>query len=356
MEKFYVLDSDDPLQYNQWISIWQNWGSCEVFAHPEYVRIFTRKCDSALCAVQESIAGLIMLPMILRPIAAEVWADENYYYDVVAPYGYGGPYVSGSYDMEKFWLEFTRWAAQKKVISSFFRLSPFAADIRGFVDIVEPCGGVVIRSLVEGKEEIWRNFKHSVRTCVRCAEQAGLTVEFDAHGERSDDFIRIYYQTMKRLNASQWYFFPHHFFDNIVLKLAGQFVFGHVMYQGDIIASKLILLSQERIYPFLGGSDNKFMDFNPNQILDTQIFYWGIDHGKKSCVLGGGYDGQEDGVFQYKKKFAPSGVIPYIIGKHIFDKSTYFNLCKKRRQYEVNNGNAWNSETVFFPAYRTKDD
>ena len=356
MKSFHLLEAATPGQYEKWMKIWADWPQREVFAHPEYVNLFARECDCAICAIQESSDGLIILPMILRPLSAEVWAEEgNEHYDLVAPYGFGGPYVAGRYDMEDFWRNFQDWAIKTGVISAFFRFSPFAADIRELIDSVETNGGNVIRSLTEGCEGIWMDYKHPVRTCVRCAEQNGVTVEFDETGKSIAAFIKIYYRTMKRLHATQRYYFPEEFFCKIVKNLSGQFFLSNAMYQGKVIACKLVLSSQNHIYPFLGGADESFFNLNPNQLLDTHIFYWGVEHEKKTCVLGGGYDGY-DGVFQYKKKFAPAGVVHYLVGKHIFDRVAYQKMCEKRKLHELARGQSWTDDGTFFPAYRSKND
>jgi len=353
MKPFLLLDAANIEEYESWIRIWSAWPLREVFAHPEYVKLFARDCDRAICAVQENADGLILLPMILRPISEEIWAGaDDEHFDAVAPYGFGGPYVAGFYDMEGFWHQFQKWGAEERVISAFFRLSPHAANISEFIDTVEVCGGNVIRSLMEGRDEIWKDYKHAVRTCVRCAEQSGVTVVFDKTGESFPDFIRLYYQTMRRCHASQQYYFSKEFFRKIMMRLSGQYFLAHAMYQGEVIASKMVLSSQDHIYPFLGGADDAFLKLNPNQLLDTHIFNWGIEQTKKSCILGGGHDGF-DGVFQYKKKFAPSGVVPYRIGKHIFDSGVYQALCAKRKIYEAESGRIWVDNGTFFPAYRS---
>ena len=81
----------------------------------------------------------------------------------------------------------------------------------------------------------------------------------------------------------------------------------------------------------------------------------GIDHGKKWCILGGGYEGY-DGVFQYKKAFAPAGVVPFLVGKHIYYPSEYQDFCEKRKAHDLQNGLSWITNDSFFPAYRTKND
>lgn len=355
--QFMVLDATDRVQGEKWLEIWENWDLGDIFAHPEYVKLFTRECDKAICLVQKSDAGMILLPLILRPISVEKWADERCdLNDASAPYGYGGPYASGNFDLDLFWRHLTEWAKDNAVITLFFRLSPYATDIKNQVETLEVCGNIIVRTLTEGKSGIWMDYKHTVRTCVKSAECNGLTVEFDVQGEHLEDFVRIYYQTMRRLNAEKLYFFSPEFFQKIVNKLAGHFGFCHVRYQGKIIASKLVLVSKYHLYPFLGGSEEACFHLNPNPLLDTSIFNWGIDNKKTTCVLGGGYAGQTDGVFQYKKKFAPAGMVPYLIGKHIFDAEAYNCMLERRKRYEIENGGSWDENESYFPAYRANRD
>ena len=356
MRTFSVLDAANIREYETWVRLWSTWPLREVFAYPEYVKLFTRECDRAICLAQESTDGLILLPMILRPLSAEVWAGEhNKHYDIVAPYGFGGPYVSGKYDIVEFWHHFQQWAVEAGIVSAFFRLSPFAADINGLIDVVEMSGGNVLRSLAEGREGIWKDYKNTVRTSVRRAEHSGVTIKVDEIGESLSDFIPLYYRTMQRCHATQNYYFSTDFFRKITMNIPGQFFLSHAMYEGEVIASNLVLVSKENIYYYLAGSDENYFKMNPNQLLTTAVFQWGIEHGKKCCVLGGGYEGY-DGVFQYKKAFAPSGVVPFLVGKHIFDLNEYQKLCEKRKSHELTTGKRWIESETFFPAYRTKND
>ena len=353
---FKILDVADSNDHAVWLRLWEEWPRREVFAHPEYVKLFARGCDHAVCAVQETPRGMILLPLILRPLAAEPWAEKDSpYLDAIAPYGFGGPFVSGQYDMEEFALLFKAWAQNAGVVSAFFRLSPFAADIRNMVDTVDVSGGNVIRSLSEGYDEIWRDYKQLVRTHVKKATQSGVTAEFDEIGDSLPAFIRLYYRTMQRCNAAQQYYFSVDFFRKITTRLNGQYFLAKARYKDEVIASYLMLVSQESIYYYLAGSNENFFHLRPNQFLSDAVFQWGITHGKKWCVLGGGYEGY-DGVFQYKKAFAPSGVVPFLVGKHIFYPSEYQKFCEKRKAHELQNGLSWITNDSFFPAYRTKND
>ena len=354
---FKLLDAAVDSEYANWLRIWDNWPLREVYVHPEYVKLFARSCDRAVCAIGQTQEGVVMMPLILRPLRVEVWAecDDGQYLDAIAPYGFGGPYVSGKVDLREFWQQFKSWAMQNNIVSAFFRLSPFAADIHGMVDAVEVSGGNVIRSLAEGGEEIWRDYKQLVRTHVKKAEQNGVTAIFDETGDSLPAFIRLYYRTMQRCHAAQQYYFSMDFFRRIITRLAGQYFLAHAMYRGEVIASYLMLVSQDSIYYYLAGSNENYFTLRPNQFLTHRVFQWGMERQKKWCVLGGGYEGY-DGVFQYKKSFATSGVVPFLIGKHVFYPSEYKSLCERRQRHELQNGLNWTTNDSFFPAYRTKND
>jgi hypothetical protein len=356
METFSVFDAAVNDQADQWLSLWSNWNSREVFAHPEYVKLFARECDRALCAVLKGPSGAIILPVILRPLSTEVWSgqDNNKYYDVVTPYGFGGPYKSGNCDTTVFWREFERWAANMGVVSSFFRLSPFAADMRNVFE-VKIMGGNVIRSLTEGTDSIWDDYDPEVRRHIRRAQDFGLAVEVDETGERIDDFFELYHSTMKRLNALNNYFFSYLFFQRFIHNLQGQFVFFHVKYKENIIASSLSLVSQDNIYAFLLGADKDAFKMYPNEFFHHATINWGIRQGKKRYILGGGYNGY-DGIFHFKKRFAPRSVVPFEIGRRIHNEAEYKALCKIRQEYEEDRGRQWDVNSTYFPGYRRPGD
>ena len=60
MKEFRLLDAANTEDYESWLRTWSKWPLREVFAHPEYVKLFSRECDRAICAVQENADGLIL--------------------------------------------------------------------------------------------------------------------------------------------------------------------------------------------------------------------------------------------------------------------------------------------------------
>jgi lipid II:glycine glycyltransferase (peptidoglycan interpeptide bridge formation enzyme) len=242
-----------------------------------------------------------------------------------------------------------------RIISAFFRFSPFSADIKSLVSQVEVRNGNVIRSLPEGKDLIWQEYDKTVRHHIRRADSLGLKVEVDAKGKRMNDFLRIYYETMRRRNALPYYYFPERLFNNIFQTIPGSAMLFHVTNGNTVISSEMVLLAEKNMYAFLGGTDGRFTDMNSGELLSNSIINWGIENGKKQYVMGGGYRGH-DGIFQFKKKFAPNGTVPFEVGKHIFERTAYINMCERRKDYERQQCRDWAEDLSYFPAYRTQYD
>lgn len=349
MSNFYVLDQAVQSEYDQWLQLLKSWQNIEVFAHPDYAGLFARSCDRVLCAVCEQAHGTIIFPFILRPVRAEQWSNGGPdVYDIINPYGYGGQYFWGDVDAEEFWNVFDRWALDSKVVSVFARLSLFADQIIPFRGNVVQKSLNVIRRLDMDLESIWMDYEHKVRKNVKKALRMGVEIELDWDGRRLDDFLRIYYATMQRRNASQYYYFNDAFFRNIINRLNGQACLFHAVYEGQVISTELVLVSRENIYSYLGGTLAEFFELRPNDLLKHNIILWGHENHKKRFILGGGYE-ENDGIYHYKKAFAPGFDLPFKTGIRNYDDQTYAHLIQLRKEAEPD----WVPSPGFFPEYRS---
>ena len=278
-----------------------------------------------------------LFPFLLRPLAAEPWTElGETACDLVTPYGYGGAFAWNCEDgdAETFWDQFQSWAVAHRVVSSFARLSVFPEQQLPFAGEVAVNRPNIVRSLDLTPDELWRDFEHKVRKNVNCAKRSGLSVEVDPAGRRIDDFLAVYYATMDRRGAAAAaYFFSREFFACLIRGLPGQFVFFHALLAGRVVSTELVLLSAENMYSFLGGTLAEAFAQRPNDLLKHEAILWGRQAGKRAFVLGGGYDG-EDGIYRYKKSFAPDGSRPFCVARQIHDPAAYDRLVERRRQWE----------------------
>jgi lipid II:glycine glycyltransferase (peptidoglycan interpeptide bridge formation enzyme) len=196
-------------------------------------------------------------------------------------------------------------------------------------------------------DELWMDFEHKVRKNVNKARRSGVTVVVDPAGERLDDFLRIYNETMDRREAGGGYYFGRGFFERIGADLPGQHCYLHALHEGEVISTELVLVSEENVYSFLGGTDSRFFALRPNDLLKHEIIAWAKAQGKRRFVLGGGYE-PDDGIYRYKLAFAPHGAVPFFAGTRVLRPDAYEALVRARAAAEP----GWQPRPGFFPAYR----
>lgn len=352
--RLVALDARDAADREEWLSLWNDWPGREVSAHPAYVALFASEDETPLCMAFRGVSGGAMFPLIRRPLSALPFVGPGWCSaDLTSPYGYGGPFAWNitAEEAAEFWTSFSEWAAATSIVTVFTRLSLFPDQLLPFDgDVYELAPNIVMPLAGGSAASMWRAYDHKVRKNVNRARQSGLSIVSDA-GERLDDFMEIYELTMDRRGALAQYYFPRAFFEALVERLAGHFRFFHVLARGRVVSTELVLVSADNVYSFLGGTDPASFELRPNDLLKHTVAEWAIGERKSTYVLGGGYQAG-DGIYRYKKSFAPDGVTPFRVGRRVIDPACYAELQAARAAWESSQGNEWAPRPGFFPAYR----
>jgi len=357
MKLLQIWDAADPHERTAWKRYWEEWPGHEVFAHPDYVRLYAGQNVRALCAVASADGGHVLYPFLLRALCEEPYCQVSLgdCTDITTPYGYGGPFGWGTAwepdTLGAFWDQFDEWAARLHVVSEVVRFSLFPETLVQYPGDSRVVSENVVRVL-GNEDQVWRDFEHKVRKNVNKARANGVTVRVDEKGDRLDDFLGIYTGTMDRRNAGESYYFPREYFERIQQDLRGQFVYFHALVGDRVVSTELVLVSAYRIYSFLGGTDAAWFHVRPNDLLKVEIMKWARSAGKREFVLGGGYT-PGDGIYRYKLSLAPSGRVPFSIGYRMFDADAYKQLVESRRMFTSAQGLQWQPNPNYFPAYRS---
>jgi hypothetical protein len=353
--EFRVWNANDPSEAKAWERCWSEWPGREVYAHPGYVRLFGTEAAAPMCAAWESEDCGVLYPFLLRDLTGEPFCPPGVApaSDVITPYGYGGPFRWGDSQCiaSAFWREFDGWAHRRGVISEFIRFGLFQDALLDYPGRKEEKQANVVRSLNADGDALWMDFEHKVRKNVNKAQRSGVLVEIDPHGDRLDEFLVVYTRTMERRGALDQYYFTRDFFERIRDNLSGQFAYFHALHADSVISTELVLLSDYAVYSFLGGTLEEAFDLRPNDLLKYEIILWAKRQGKRTFVLGGGYQ-PRDGVFRYKLAFAPRGGVAFYTGWRVLDDEMYGRLIARRADLARTSGTEWTPRPGFFPAYR----
>jgi hypothetical protein len=345
-----VLDSELPEEKAIWLEAWTNSDARDAFAHPEYSALFRDKSTEARCAYYQTVDGTVLFPFLLRRIDD---CAESGLRDIATPYGYGGAYISKVSNsdrlMMEFWALFTAWEKQHDIVCETIRCHVLAVCGTYPGEKVKVTENVICE-LTPLAETQWMQFDHKVRKNVNKARREGVTVEMDEDGRRLADFLKIYYATMSRRNATSSYYYDRKFFERIVEKMKGSYVFANSIHRGEIVSTELVLVSATAIYSFLGGTNEGSYGVCPNDLLKHEVMNWARIKGFRYYVLGGGYV-PGDGIFRYKKAFAPEGVRDFFIGSRILAPVAYERLVEGRLE-RTGRGLAPPPRENYFPLYR----
>lgn len=274
---------------------------------------------------------------------------ENYF-DISTAYGYGGPlfleYKEENLEklVEEYRVAFEKYCIENKIVSEFIRFHPLIENHR-FMEKhmdVEYLRDTVYVDL-SNKDDILKNMKPGCRTAVRKAIKNNLIVE---ESKDLDVFIDLYRKTMIKNNAKEYYFFNDKFFENTIKYLGEQAKIFNVVKDDKVISSVIIIYYKDYIHYHFIGSDQEYSSYRPANLLIYEISLWGHDIGAKYFHLGGGYTGNDDSLFRFKKTFNPSGIKQFYIGKKIHIDDVYQRLVDKSNS---------NKESNYFPLYRESE-
>lgn len=270
--------------------------------------------------------------------------EEARFFDLITPYGYGGFWGNVS-DWDKLNHTYKAYCMENHYICEFVRFELFSDYHEHYDGEVETKTHNVVRSLELPIDEIWMDFKQKVRKNVKKANTFNLSCIIENSGTYLEDFLRIYYSTMERNDAEVEYYFSREFFERLN-EMPENIMYFHVVYEGKIVSTELVIYGSKNCYSYLGGTDREYFDMRPNDFLKYEIIKWAKERGLKNFVLGGGY-GTDDGIFKYKLCLAPHGIYDFRIGRRVFDDEAYSHLVDIRA---IDNPECRKAE--FFPKYR----
>ncbi len=298
-------------------------GKRDVFYSPGFAKacaIGLYPAAKVLCAIQQNNENIILYPFVERELAQMVpWsATAQSLRDTTGLYGRGGILCNGcsEQDLKTFRSQLAEYFRERHVVSSFDRYHPVLQN----EDAAEPntqvrdIGSFVVVPIAADMATIKANYRGKQRTTLRKAERAGVTVEFEKGcSSHLSEFLEIHAATMHRNSAEGFYFFPKSFYESLIENQPCNVLFAYGLLDNEIVTSDLVLVEPPYAHLFLSGTLPAYLDKSPNTKLKHETIRYLQQSGCDYYLLGGGHR-PDDGVFRYKRSFAPNGGVPSLIG------------------------------------------
>jgi len=316
----------------------------EVFHTWHYHSLNTE--GEALLFVYEEDIFFIALPVIKRKI------ENSSFCDMTSAYGYCGPISNINLSdlpataIAQFKESFLNFMKMQNAVCIFARLHPFLNQQHILQNIggLQQNGTTLYIDLSETPEEQRNKYDKRLSRQIRKLREKGYTIKELETAKDIRSFTEMYWENMRRVNASAHYYFDEQYFASL-LNVDGFENKLLAIYDGDeLICGALLLISNDIIRNHLSATSPLYLKESPSKLLTDEISMVGRRLGKKIFHLGGGLGGKQDSLFEFKRYFSNLQVTDQI-WCYINDTIAYNDLIS-------NTGHEPGAEQNYFPLYR----
>lgn len=128
-------------------------------------------------------------------------------------------------------------------------------------------------------------------TIVRKAIKSGVKIFWGRSRKLYDEFIPMYNATMDKDSADEYYYFGEKFYESILNGLEMNHLIFYAVYEN------------KQMHYHLSASNPEFRKLAATNYLLYMVGKWGSENGFQTLHLGGGFGGNDDPLYSFKKKF-----------------------------------------------------
>ncbi len=272
----------------------------------------------------------ILLPLLIRKI------DGTQYKDATSVYGYPGPIITKSnqyFDLLGFRQALQKLFLEMNLVSVFSRLNPyipFQDEILKGLGAIVTVGNVINIDLTRNLEAQEQAYQKRLKTYINKARRLCTVRKAETDGDMLQ-FIAMYYENMRRVNAKEKYFFDEtYFFDLLNSTQFKTEVFLTTLNEtNEIISGAMFIKKCDIVQYHLSGTKEQFVHLNPVKLMIDEMRI--IATAENYCYfnLGGGVGSKEDSLFKFKSNFSKD-FKPFKVWKYIVDLEVYGKLIEEK--------------------------
>jgi hypothetical protein len=320
----------------------------DVYYEYDYLSLECEPDDTPELFIYSHEGRTMLYPYVYRRIAGTP------YFDTVTAYGYGGPVFFGQWTSEQVSEArsiFLASCKSRSIITETVRFHPLLNNVyvgRSWVDSCRPVRSTTAVDLRRPLTDVLADIDGRSQRNIRKALRETVAVR-KADPDDLDLFIKLYWETMARRDAEDWYYFGHDYFSTLLLsdRIDAELLVAE--WGGEVIAGCLVMYSSKYAHYHLGASSLAHLSHRPNHLLFREMIVEAHRQGKEFLHLGGGTTGDaSDSLLGFKKTFTGGREETFYLGQSILDPGAYGGLCRdflsRHRGAEASN---------WFPLYRT---
>ncbi|WP_040852570.1 GNAT family N-acetyltransferase [Planococcus antarcticus] len=324
----------------------------DIYFERDYGRLY-EQIEQGICEVFEFEHPLGKARHLFIKRSIPVCINEESYFDISTPYGYGGPLITECQETHKcqvvqaFHDKFEAYCQKENIVCEFVRFHPLFTNAQDF----QNCYELTFRRYTTGtnlkdyENPVKSEFSKSKQKSIRKALDAGVEYRVTKNPASLEAFKQIYYSTMKRKSAAAIYYFTDAYFEELLKSFGKNILLSEVLYEGKVIAMGLNLVYDKIIHIHLSGTLEEYHRLSASFVMRYSLVEWGKEHGMDLIHEGGGVTSEiDDPLYLFKKQFGKNTEFEYYVSRKIWNRKIYCLLCKT---VGVEN------ESDSFPAYRS---
>ncbi len=304
--------------------------------------------ENPILIVYKESSILIAIPLLIRKIF------DTDYFDATSVYGYPGPIqknISKSFNSTKFLDELNQFFIEKKIISVFSRLNPFInyqSDILNGLGKINTLSNIVNIDITKDLDTQRAVYSKSTKNRINKVRKQ-CNIKTSKSKDDISKFIELYYENMKRVNATDYYYFSKDYFHEIINSNSFNTEVFFITHNetGEIACAAMMIKTNNIIQYHLSATKTNYVNLSPIRVLIDEMRIKGTNENFKYFNLGGGLGNKEDELFKFKSSFSKD-FKPFKVWKHIVDSNIYNSLVQEKNigvdidffpkyRYEINN-------------------
>lgn len=290
----------------------------------------------------------IAMPLLIRTI------ENTPYFDCTSVYGYSGPISNSEIKnlakehLDFFQDELLSFFKNNNIITAFSRLHPLLSNsevLKNFGNLVNVNHTVAIDiSLTEDEQK--KHYRKSNKYEINQLRKQGIIVYQAETNKDINEFVSIYKSTMKKVAATEDYFFDIAYFNRFLNSANFEKIILLAKHNGRIFSGAVFTIANGIMQYHLSGSLEYEGKFSLMKLIIDEARILATNLKLKFLHLGGGFGGSDhDTLFQFKSGFSDLR-FQYQNWNLVVDIAIYQQLNKKAKIEE--------NSTTFFPLYRAK--
>jgi Acetyltransferase (GNAT) domain len=348
-----------PEQHSEWVEVLERSFQYDFYHLPSYHSLEEECGDgTARLFVFREDDYTVALPLLLRPIHVVPGLEMvgRGWNDATSVYGYAGPVASHceipAAVLCNFQHALQHYFRESAVVSAFSRLNPLIPQSQWLAGLGEckPTGQTVSIDLTLPATVQRSRYRKNHKEDINRAKRLGIVCLHDRNLSYLDQFVDIYYETMRRVNAANMYLFDRAYFEKLMSTMRSHVHLFVSLLHDRVIGGALITACKGTVQYHLGGTLNEFLWASPLKLILDTVRLWANEHRMRVFHMGGGTGAQTDSVFHFKAGFTDHRH-EFLTWRWVVLQEIYDRLQEERRRWrECHELKA--PTAGYFPEYR----